>query len=299
MTIKRPMLAMREPPELIRYPLLGSFKLDGFRALVGEDRRLYTRKLKPVRNGYTVGLFARKGLIGFDGELIVGHPTAKGVFQRTSSGVTSYEGMPDVKFYVFDLWNRPDLPFRGRLLELKQRVEDLDDDRIQVVPHIRLLNWQEVEEYEAEALSLHYEGLILRDPNGLYKYNRCAKRDPWMFKLKRFEDDEMIVTGVEEEMANLNPKKVNELGLSKRSSHKANKVGKGRLGALLGTDVKTRQEVRVGSGFTAKMREALWELWKFGRLKGKIAKYKHFAQSGVKDKRRHTIFLGFRDEADL
>jgi DNA ligase 1 len=100
-------------------------------------------------------------------------------------------------------------------------------------------------------------------------------------------------------MENLNPKVKNELGLSKRSSHKANKRGKGRVGALLGLDVKTGQSVRVGSGFTAKQRDDLWMLWKKGGLRGTIIKYKHFAQSGVKDKRRHTIFLGIRDEDDL
>lgn len=295
----RPMLAMREPPEEIVYPLLGSFKLDGFRALVGPDELVYTRKLKTIRNLYTHDLFGREELVGFDGELVVGAPAGKGVFQRTSSGVTSEDGEPDVRFYVFDLWNRPNVGFRTRFRELTQRVHDLGDERIILVDHMTLRNRKEMQEYEAEAISMQYEGLILRTPDGGYKNNRCGVETPWMFKLKRFQDDEMAVTGIEEEMANLNPKVKNELGLSKRSSHKANKRGKGRVGALLGLDVKTGQSVRVGSGFTAKLRETLWDLWKKGGLKGTVIKYKHFAQSGVKDKRRHTIFLGIRDKDDL
>lgn len=299
MQLGRPMLAMRDPPEEIEYPLLGSFKLDGFRALVGGDFKLYTRKLKLVRNYHTQDLFGRKALLGFDGELAVGPPKGKGVFQRTSSGVTSYEGEPDVRFYVFDLWNRPGVEFRRRFRELCYRVQDLGDERVEVVEHVTIRDAQALEEYEAEAISRQYEGLILRDPSGAYLNTRCGVTRPWMWKLKRFQDDEMVVTGVEEEMENLNPKVKNELGLSKRSSHKANKRGKGRVGALLGYDRKTRQDVRVGSGMTAKEREDLWDLWHKKKLQGAIVTYKHFAQSGVKDKRRHTIYKGIRHRDDL
>jgi DNA ligase-1 len=294
----RPMLAMREPPEQITYPLLGSFKLDGFRALVGDA--LYTRKLKIVRNNYTQRTFGRSKLLGFDGELIVGPPAGKGIFQRTSSGVTSFDGEPDVKFYVFDLWNKPDLPFQARFRELAQRVRELDDDRIEVVPHVDIPNQTALEWYEAEALSMQYEGLILRDPSGFYLNTRCGKRQPYMFKLKRFKDGEMVVTGYELEMENRNPKKKNELGLSKRSSHIANKVPKkGVVGVLLGKDTKTGQDVRVGSGMTRKQKELFFKMFKEGGMTGEIVKYKHFEQSGVKDKRRHSIFLGLRDASDL
>lgn len=300
MKLGRPMLAMRKPPEEVTYPLLGSFKLDGFRALVGHDIELYTRKLKLVRNRFTQSLFGQRELLGFDGELIVGHPTARGVFQRTSSGVTSFDGEPDVKFHVFDLWNRPEHPFAIRYRELERRVADLDDERIVVVKHFRVEDQRAMEELEAEALSMHYEGLILRTRDGLYKNNRCAKGTPWMWKLKRFKDDEMIVTGYELEMENRNPKKKNELGLSKRSSHKANKVEKrGVVGVLLGKDVKTGQDVRVGSGMTRAQKELFYELFQSGGMNGEFVKYKHFEQSGVKDKRRHAIFLGFRDTDDL
>lgn len=300
MKLGRPMLAMREPPEEVTYPILGSYKLDGFRALVGHDNALYTRKLKPVRNEYTQALFGRFQHIGFDGELIVGPPTAKGVFQRTSSGVTSFDGEPDVKFYVFDLWDRPHTPFRERLRELVYRVAELGDERVEVVEQFSINKRQRLEEFEAEAISRHYEGLILRDPNGLYLNTRCGKTRPWMWKLKRFKDSEMVVTGYELEQENRNPKKTNELGLSKRSSHQANKVPKkGVVGVLLGNDVKTGQPVRVGSGMSRKQKELFFRMFQAGGMRGEIVKYKHFEQSGVKDKRRHSIFMGLRDADDL
>ena len=45
-------------------------------------------------------------LQGVDGELIVGNPTAHDVFQKTTSGVMSKEGEPDVTLYAFDMWNQ-------------------------------------------------------------------------------------------------------------------------------------------------------------------------------------------------
>lgn len=295
------MLAMREPPEEIVYPVLGSFKLDGFRALVGNDGQLYTRKLKLVRNRYTQALFGTDQLEGFDGELIVGEPTAKGVFQRTSSGVTSFDGQPNVRFFVFDLWNRPNDPFERRYRDLKIRVEEIDDfDCITYVEHQLLRDMKDVQEYEAEALSRGYEGLILRTRRGLYLNTRCGVTRPYMWKLKRFTDGEMLVTGFELEKENLNPKVKNELGLSKRSSHKANKREKaGVVGVLLGKDLKTKQDVRVGSGMTASQKREFFKMLYGGIPKGLIVKYKHFEQSGVKDKRRHSIFLGIRDKDDL
>lgn len=290
---------MREPPEEFTFPVLASYKLDGFRALVGGDFKLYTRRLKLVQNYYTQDLFGRKAYLGFDGELIVGPPTAKGVFQTTSSGVTSEDGEPDVTFWVFDLWNRPGEPFERRLRELRIRVAEIGNPRIKVLTHETLTDFSDMKAYEAEALKLKYEGLIIRTRRGDYVNKRCGKTTPYMWKLKRFVDGEMCVTDVEEEMQNLNPKKKNELGLSKRSSHKANKKGKGIAGVLVGFDTITKQTVRAGSGMTAKQKAEFWKLHKAGKMVGSIVKYKHFAQSGVKEKRRHSVFLGIRHPDDV
>lgn len=112
-----------------------------------------------------------------------------------------------------------------------------------------------------------------------------------MLKLKRFEDSEAEVLGIEEEMHNANTAETNELGRTKRSTAKAGLVGKGTMGALIVRDVKTGVEFNIGSGFTAHDRTEAWK-------PGELVKYKFFPV-GVKDKPRHPVFLGRRSKLDV
>lgn len=96
----KPMLAS-PAGELIRLPALLSPKLDGIRCLI-IDGVACGRSLKPLPNKHVQALLGRAEFNGLDGELIVGSPTAKDVFQQTSSGVMSIEGEPSVIFHVFD-----------------------------------------------------------------------------------------------------------------------------------------------------------------------------------------------------
>jgi DNA ligase-1 len=84
------------------------------------------------------------------------------------------------------------------------------------------------------------------------------------------------------------------LGHTERSSHKANLVGKGSMGALV---CKTDEgvEFRIGTGFTAKQRAEMWA--NQHKYMGKLAKFKHFP-IGQKDAPRFPVFLGLRSEID-
>ena len=103
------MLACSEELDVtqIRFPVYASFKLDGFRGLV-LDGKLVSRNLKPIPNKYVSALFSHPALNGWDGELIVGSPTARNekgdstVFRTTSAAVTTEAFKPDICFYVFD-----------------------------------------------------------------------------------------------------------------------------------------------------------------------------------------------------
>ena len=99
----KPMLAAKTCTEY-RFPLLGSPKLDGIRCLV-VDGVVVGRSLKPIPNAYVQEQFGKPEFEGFDGELIVGSPVGDGCFQRTSSGVMSEDGTPDVSYHVFDAWS--------------------------------------------------------------------------------------------------------------------------------------------------------------------------------------------------
>jgi len=139
-----------------------------------------------------------------------------------------------------------------------------------------------------------HEGLILRDPEGLYKQGRSTPAEQGMIKVKMFSDSEAVVLNVVELMHNDNEATTSEIGLTKRSSHKANKRHSGMMGALQVRDIHTGVEFEIGTGFTEADRRELWVAPPIGNL----VKYKYFAY-GVKDKPRHPVFLGFRSPIDL
>lgn len=97
----KPLLSCEVPLEKVNFPIYVSTKFDGIRALV-IDAVVYSRSLKPIRNKHVQKLFGKHKYNGFDGELIVGDIYAKDVFQKTTSGVMSEDGEPDVTYYVFD-----------------------------------------------------------------------------------------------------------------------------------------------------------------------------------------------------
>lgn len=290
-----PMLAARKLPPDLTFPKLASFKLDGYRALV-KDGRVYSRKLKPILNEYVQSVLGRKFFNGLDGELAIGPPNDPGLIQKMGA-IRRIEGTPDFTFYVFDCFRNPEDAYAKRLLLTQKIIEDAYENRIEFLEHFYVGNKKDLLILEQDALDRGYEGLILRDPEGPYKYGRSTERQQWMLKVKRWSDDEMVITGFEEEMENTNEAKKNELGRTKRSSAKAGMVGKGQLGAFIGYDIKTDQPVRVGGGLTAGQRLKYWQDRR--KLKGKIITYKHFDKTGVKEKRRFTIFRAFRDKDDL
>ena len=111
---------------------------------------------------------------------------------------------------------------------------------------------------------------------------------------KREESPAAKTTALTLRMANLNEATVSETGRTKRSSHKANKVGRSDLGALI---VEWRDVVfNIGTGFTDAERAELWA--KRDELCGRVVKFKYFPVGGY-EAPRHPVFAGFRDRIDL
>lgn len=287
----RPMLAAKTPENLdvLSFPLLASPKLDGVRCLVVNGTAV-SRTLKPIPNRFVQSILSLPEYEGFDGELIVGPTTAPNCFNTTTSGVMSRDAFPDFRFFVFDRWNS-DLPFNMRLPTLTRHT-----DYVWGHIHRTIHSLAELEDYEQEVLQDGYEGLVLRDPRGKYKFGRSTLREKGMIKLKRYTDAEAIVIGVEELHSNQNTAELDKRGYTKRSSHQENKVPMGVLGALICRDRNNGWEFNIGSGFHAAEREILWR--SRGSLLGRLVKYKYF-EVGMKDKPRHPVFLGFRDPADI
>jgi DNA ligase-1 len=290
----KPMLLPRETPDLdtLKYPVYVTPKLDGIRCLIKNGVAL-SRTLKPIPNKHIqawVYLYAEE-LEGMDGELIVGKPTSSTVYRDTNSFVMSHDKVGEFSFYQFDHWDDTVSLYRERM----ESTFVFNNECMMYTGYKLVNNKEELLNYEEQMLNLGYEGIIIRNPQGRYKYGRCTIKEANAFKLKRFEDDEAVIIGWEEEMYNGNDAEVNELGRTKRSTKQSGMSGKGTLGAFI---CKTRDgvEFKIGSGFDQQDRENFWQ--NKSSLLGYIVKYKHFP-IGVKDKPRHPIFLGFRNKMDM
>ena len=136
---------------------------------------------------------------------------------------------------------------------------------------------------------------MVRDPNGTYKMGRSTTKDGILLKIKRFDDAEAVVIGIEEKLSNQNEALKDAFGRTKRSTHQANMVATGTTGALR---VRTADgmEFSIGSGLNDDLRAEIWANKE--AFVGKIAKYKSF-NIGVKELPRHPVLLGFRDPDDM
>jgi DNA ligase-1 len=288
----KPTLAVNADFTKITYPKYGSPKLDGIRCSIVGDKAL-TRTLKAIPNKAIYEALSHSPLNGLDGELIVGDPTAKDVYNKTVSQVMSHDkGRDDVTFFVFDDHTFNEATYRHRLENLFW--PEYVGIKIVLLEQVLLHNEEQMMAFEAKCVAAGYEGIILRDPEAPYKYGRSTVNEGYLLKVKRFEDSEAEVIGFVEEMFNGNEAEVNELGRTKRSTHAAGLSGKGTLGAFLVRDAGI--EFAIGTGLTAAQRQDFWNQRE--QLMFTQVKYKFFPV-GVKVAPRHPVFLGFRDSKDL
>ena len=292
-----PMLASHcKDTSKLKFPVLASKKLDGVRATV-QGGILLSRSLKPIPNVYVQEMF--KGLPeGLDGELIFGDPCSPTVYRDTVSIVMSDDKPADgIYLHVFDLFS--DFPFHSRLA---LAMKSSNHPHCQRVKHITIDSIEELDEFEAVALAEGNEGVMIRSLDGPYKQGRSTEKQAYLLKLKRFADSEAVVTGTYELMHNDNEAFTNELGRTARSTEKAGKVGLGTLGGFFvrgsagqpfdGVEFK----VGNGQGMTQELRKELWAVRE--SLFGKVMKIKYFP-TGSKDRPRHPLWLGWRDERDM
>jgi len=296
----KPMLAGKAELANVQFPCMASPKLDGIRALI-INGEVVSRKLLPIPNVHVQELFGYEAFNGLDGELIVGPAYAEDAYRKTMSGVMAKYGTPPVTYHVFDDFSMPQhLGFAVRFAALKERISKtrfchLGAD-IAVVPHIYLENMDQLLQTEAAALARGYEGIMLRSLSGPYKQGRSTPNEGWLLKVKQFADSEAEIIGFQEQLHNANEATVDELGHTKRSSHKENMVPTGKLGALKVRDIKTGETFDVGTGFDDAQRHRYWEHREM--LLGKLLVYKYFPSGNIAAPRFPT-FKGFRDKSDV
>lgn len=322
----KPMLSAKDfDAHHLTYPVLVSDKYDGIRNCQLPDLGGVSRKLEPIPNLKVREYFNRPELMGLDGELCVGDPTQEkhrgkvmaiwstingpGVEGGAFKGST--KDHPDygpVTFYVFDDFYYPERGKFDRYSGAAKRVKELNDPHIKLIEQKLVWNAEQLIAAFKDAEARGFEGIMVADLDGIYKfgresvrYDRKLKKEgvlviPEMLlgKVKSFEEEEGTIDGFEEEMENLNEKTTDALGHSKRSKKKENMVPKGRLGAFWVTNPKYAKRFKVSaSTIPHDERVTLWNMRE--SLLGKQLTYS-FQPSGMDQVPQFTTFMGIRED---
>lgn len=294
----KPMLAGKYEPKLgMNFPMYAQPKIDGIRCMI-HDCTAFTRTLKMVPNLYIQDFFSKipkKFTEGLDGEIVVRTDSPDKAYRETMSGVMSEDGEPDFVYYVFDLWTSKS-PYEKRYLELQERLVKLEPyfHNLGLLETYRIDTVDRLNAYEQKCLAENFEGVIIRSPQGPYKFGRASSRSQELLKLKRFLDDEAEVIGFKEQMHNSNEATKDAFGRTERSSKKDGMIPDNTLGAL---EVRWGNiEFDIGTGFDFALRREIWKNPK--KYIGKILKFK-YVEVGDYNKPRFPVFLGWRDKADI
>ena len=305
MKIKKPLLAATFDEEKAQFPYSATPKIDGIRFLM-IDGQAVSRTFKPIRNKYIQAILSDVLPDGIDGEITVGD-----TFQECGA-IMRIEGEPDFKVWIFDYVNPTDEEMKGytdRMKQLKplsrafdvyftEHPEFAKTNCIKVLYPTTVNSREEVDELMVKNLDDGYEGLMLRAPDGPYKFGRSTVKENTLLKVKNFLDDEAEVIGFKEQTTNTNVKTKNVFGRSERSSSQDGMVPADTLGGFL-LKMKDGREFSCGSGLNDVLRKEIWD--DRDSYLGKFVKFKYMPY-GVKEGTgipRMPIFLGFRDESDM
>ena len=302
----RPLLAADATDADIRYPVLASPKIDGIRCLIVNGQAV-TRSLKPIPNLFIRRMLEKYAPDGADGEIVVGDS-----FNATTSAVMSRDGEPVFTYFVFDDCKEAaaSTSFRIRchgiydsLAERRMQGAWWEDlwlaagCRIRLLHHKLIETAEEMQAYYQKCLTQGYEGVMIRDPLGVYKHGRSTKREGILLKLKPFADAEAVVVRIDELQHNQNAAETNALGLTERSTAASGKSAGGTMGRLLVKAVTgdySGKEFFIGTGFDQMLRNEIWASPQ--KFLGKKLTFKYQAHGSV-DLPRIPVFLRWRDDA--
>lgn len=297
MTI-RPHLACDYDEAKLRFPVIGMPKIDGVRG-INLDGTLTGRSLKKHANKFTTARFSKDWFVGIDGELAAGDWTSPSLCRDTTSAVNRIEGEPDVVWWAFDLLDAENIgkTYIERYEALEMRVQGLNLPYLKIVPMTLLDSLEDLQAFEADCIEQGFEGVILRDPQGLHKSGRATVKVGAYMRIKRFSDAEAEVLSIVEAMQNNNEAKTNELGRTERSTHQENMVPKGMVGSLICRDLTSGETITVGAG-DMDHAERKYYFDNQSEIVGQIIKYKSF-RHGVKNLPRFPTFIAIRSREDM
>jgi len=283
----------------ISYPVIASTKLDGWRSIIDKNSNPLSRSGKSIPNLFTHKEIQSAGLVGWDGEILASSPTDPNAMQKAQSAFSSIYGEPDFTYHIFDNWTRQTQSFK-EYWDLLQSINFKFPEWVKLIPQITITSPEELADFVKHTTDMGYEGAVIRSPSSPYKHGRSTWKQEWMLKAKPYTYEEGMIISLNERMINFNPKTRDELGFSKRSTHRGGKVPGDTLGSF---NIRNKDGLifSIGTGhLNEPERLKVWndrdtcDTWV-----GKLITFKHFAQSGVRDKPRHGQFVSLRSIEDL
>lgn len=286
-----------------KFPLMAFPKIDGVRG-VNVAGAITGRTLLPFANEYTSARFSKDEYSGFDGELTLGtNLVAPGLCRDTSSAVNTILGEPDVHWNLFDVCalSVQKHPYIERYNMLRDHINACHQLgqllNVSVVPYVMVHNIEEAQAIHKHYVAGGYEGTIYRNPNEIYKHGTSTPRECGYMREKDFVQEDARVIAIKEGQTNLNTQKKDAFGNAKRSTHKENMIPNGKVGSLICTDIKTGEEIVVGSGCMTDA-QCGYYFEHQDEIIGKIISYKHMPY-GAKDKKRFPTFVNIRGDNDV
>lgn len=192
-----PMLAIdfNKRSHNITYPAYVQPKLDGVRcfAIRQGDEIIYQSrngKLYETLNHLTPTLLE----MIHDGEIFDGEIYTHGwSFQRLVSAVKKENNdTKDLQFWVFD-YADINIKYIERLNLLESRIDE--NNIVKLLNSYEVSSKVEIENYHDQFVKENYEGAIIRNIDGYYKFDF---RSADLQKFKKFKDEEFVIAGFEE-----------------------------------------------------------------------------------------------------
>ena len=189
----------------LRYPVCVQKKLDGYRCLANfKDNQvhLYTRTMKPYYHLHHIreelmkikDFFNSSGDMYFDGELYEHGIKLHNIGSIVRREEVSNEEMRSVSYYIFDTFelNHMDRTFSERYSILENIFKKHSFQYLKLVKCVEVNNYEDVLKENEKYLMEGYEGVIVRNLDGLYQFN---KKSYDVLRTKEFKKKEFEIIG--------------------------------------------------------------------------------------------------------
>ena len=246
-----PTLALDIELEDVTFPCMVQEKYNGVRFEKLNGLAL-TRTLKPIPNDFIRCFIEDAAWDNVEGEILVHGATT---VNEVTSAVMSKDGTPDFYLKAFDIIDHSTWLYKDRYNHLLFRVSN--EPNITPADFWLCDSLTSLKVYTQGVQDKGGEGVIIRY-NLPYKNGRSTKGHPGLLRHVPHAQATATILACEELMSNENEQFTDELGRTKRSKHQANLIPQGTLGAILVQCDLFLKPFRVGTGFTAIQRDALW-----------------------------------------